>query len=99
MKKGFLKETLNSFKPVIRGVVKSIPFGNIICEIIDNVKGKNIKPEQLAQSETGEIVDVKPHKWRSIILQALIVSGIIYSLYTKQIDINDFINLLTNLLK
>lgn len=96
----FFSELISGFKPIVRGVVKSIPLGNVLIEIIDNAKGKILNPEKIQVNDnTSEVVNTKPHQWRSIIFQLLIVSAIIYALYTRQIDINQFINLIQSLLK
>lgn len=81
----FFKGLLNAFKPAIRGVVKSIPAGNIVVETYKNVKA----------IKDGE---AKPHTWISIVIQALCIGGIFYAFYTKQIDVNQLLSILKQLI-
>ena len=87
MKKGILKA-------VFRGVVKSFPLGNVIIETVNNFKAKpliNIEPRE--QADVIKQIE-KPHNWVSIATQLIIVGAIVYAFATKQIDLNQLINIL-----
>jgi hypothetical protein len=71
-------------KPLFRGVIKSLPFGNVAIEIGDNIK----------KETTGE---PKNHNWVSITIQLLLIGAIVWALLTKQITIETFIDLVNNL--
>ncbi len=82
-RKGFLKAAL-------RGALKSLPFGNVVDEIIQNTKA-NIESEILE----GGIETVKePHNWVSITTQFIIIAAIVYAFITKQIDIETLVKFL-----
>lgn len=81
----FFKGLLNAFKPAVRGIVKSVPAGNIIVETYKNVQA----------IKNGE---AKPHNWVSIIIQSLCIVGIFYAFYTKQIDVNQLLSILKQLI-
>ena len=74
-----MKKILNFLKPVLRGAVKSLPGGNVITEVVDNIK---------AQKED------KPHNWYSITIQVLCIAAIIYAFVSKSITIEDFLRLI-----
>ena len=86
MKKGLLK---NVIAPVVRGVVKSLPFGGIVVESV-----KNIKTE--LENKKDDINQPKelPHNWLSIAIQLIVVAGIVYAFLSKQITIETFLDLL-----
>lgn len=86
MKKGLLKELIG---PVVRGVVKSLPFGGIVVESVKNIKTEidNKKDEVNKPKEL-------PHNWLSIAIQIICVAGIIYAFISKQITIDVFLELL-----
>lgn len=71
----------NVIKPLIRGVVKSLPLGNVAIEVADNVSAQ--------QAENREI----SHSWVSIVIQLICICILLYSFFTKQINSDDFINL------
>lgn len=80
-RKGFLKAAL-------RGMLKSLPFGNVVDEIIQNTKA-NIETEVNKGQEVNE-----PHNWVSIGTQVLIIGCIVYAFASKQITIDELVNLL-----
>ena len=86
MKKGIFK---NILAPVVRGVLKSVPFGSVVVEAT-----KNIQTE--IQNKKDDINQPKelPHNWISIAIQMITVAGIVYALLNKQIDINTFLSLM-----
>ena len=87
MKKGILKA-------VFRGVVKSFPLGNVIIETVNNFKAKpliNIEPRE--QADVIKQIE-KPHNWVSISTQLIIIGAIVYAFATKQIDLNQLIDIL-----
>jgi hypothetical protein len=86
MKKGILKQFI---APVVRGVVKSLPFGGVVVESVKNIQTE-IKNKKDAINQPIDL----PHNWLSIAIQMITVAGILYALLTKQIDINKFIELL-----
>lgn len=65
---------------LVKGALKSVPIVNVIYDIADEVK-KN-KEERKASD------------WLAIVITFLCIAGIIYSLLTKQITIDEFIELL-----
>lgn len=76
--------------PVLRGVLKSVPFGGIVVESINNIKteieNKNI-------TDVSEAKDL-PHNWISITVQILCLLGIVYAFVSKQITIEQFLEYL-----
>jgi len=83
MKKGFLK---TFFKDAIRGLVKSVPFGNTAVSIVDN-----IKHERETSAEINP--DTKPHSWVSIAMQILGILAIGYAFVTKMVTLEDLLSL------
>lgn len=76
-----MKKIFKFIRPLLRGTVKSIPFGNVVIETIDEIKqGK---------------ADV--NKTMEIVVQIAAVTGILYAFFSKQIDINLFIDLLNGI--
>lgn len=87
MKKGLLK---NIFAPVLRGVVKSLPFGSVIVETATNIQTEIQNKNTTDVSESKEL----PHNWVSIAVQLLALIGIVYAFVSKQITIETFLSLL-----
>ena len=77
MKKGFFKELLKS---AFRGGIKSLPGGNVVTEIITNIK---------AAKDAA-----KPHNWYSIAMQVLCIGAIIYAFVSKTITIDELLGYL-----
>ncbi len=74
------------FKAVFRGLIKSLPLGNVATEVIENIQNKN-----------AVITEEKPltqHNWVSIGTQFIIVCVILYSFVTNKISLNDLVSLL-----
>jgi hypothetical protein len=79
-KKNNLKKVFVFLKPILRGAIKSLPFGNAVVEIgesiketVDNVKKDSAKP--------------LTHNWLSIAVQIIGMAVIIYAFFTKAITI------------
>lgn len=72
--------------PIIRGTIKSLPFGNLVYEIAENVKNAK-SPEK---KENG-----LPHSAVSLLAQLVFLSFIIYAFVTKQISIDDIMRYVT----
>lgn len=74
-------------KALFRGVVKSIPAGNVALQLVNNVKheldNKNVinKPD-------------KPHSWISIVTQGICVAAIVYAFVTKTITVEQVLSYL-----
>ena len=78
--KGFLKA-------IFRGAIKSIPGGNVITEILGNIKvGKDN-----ADPNTKSVP--LPHNYYSIAMQVIGTGAIIYAFATKMITLNDLLKL------
>lgn len=81
--------------PIVRGIVKSLPFGNLLYEVGENVAGSVIN--EIAAKENPKLVGadgvIKPHNWVSIFIQFLCIAGIVYAFITKQITIHDVLNM------
>jgi hypothetical protein len=76
-----MKKLLTFVKPVIRGAIKSIPFGNTALEI-----GTSIKE---AVQNKNDINQVTPtHDWKSIITQLAVVGFIVYAFATHMITLD-----------
>jgi tRNA(Arg) A34 adenosine deaminase TadA len=84
MKKGFFKKVA---APVLRGLLKSVPFGGVVVESVNNIK------TELENTKTIEDKPL-PHNWISILVQIASLIGILYALFYKQITIDQFISLL-----
>lgn len=78
------------FRAALRGLLKSLPLGNVADEIIQNTKA-NIESEIL---ENGTQSVKQPHDWISITVQFIGIAAIIYAFLSKQITIDQFIDLL-----
>ena len=83
----FFKNILN---PAVRGLVKQIPIiGTPIAEIVSNASS------MVANSQNPEAPQVElKHKWVSIAVQIGVGSLVFYGLYTKQISLEEIINML-----
>ena len=89
-----LKKFIENFiKPILRGTIKSLPFGNAIIEATDNIKsemtiskGGTPKRAKIIGSEVKA-----PFNWISILIQTALVAVIIYAFVTKQITIEQVI--------
>ena len=84
MKKGFFKKVA---APVLRGLLKSVPFGSVVVESVNNIK---------TEFDNTKTVEDKPlpHNWISITVQLLALLAIVYSFVSKQKTIKQFIDLL-----
>lgn len=76
--------------PVLRGVLKSVPFGGIVVESINNIKTEIENKNTTDVSEAKEL----PHNWISITVQILCLIGIVYAFVSKQITIEQFLEYL-----
>lgn len=78
----------NFLIPALRGVVKSLPMGNAITEVVQNVQDANNKDAPILSKDLQ-------HNYYSIITQILCVGAIIYAFYTHAITIDQLLNLLS----
>lgn len=90
-KKSFIK----TFLTIGRGVLKSLPIGNILVELSQNKKAK-LLAEPIKDENGNEIKPELPHNYISIIIQILCVTAIVYAFVTEKIDIHKLLNLLLN---
>ena len=76
--------------PVLRCVLKSVPFGGIVVESINNIK------TEIENKNTTDVSEAKdlPHNWISITVQILCLIGIVYAFISKQITIEQFLEYL-----
>lgn len=80
----FLKRVFNFLKPVVRGAVKTLPLGGAVIELVDNIT-KEFKG------------DKKKHSYASILIQLTGLGLIVYAFVTKQVTIEDVLQLLNSL--
>lgn len=85
MKGLFLKKLL----AVVRGIFKSLPIGNTINEI-----SQNLKQSEVVLNTEGEPTIKSPHDWLSIGTQLLVIGLIIYSFFNKTITLENLMKLL-----
>lgn len=69
--------------PLVRGTLKTIPFGNLVYEWAENIKAAK-DPEKQGQP--------LPHSPISLLAQTVFLGLIIYAFLTKQITIQDLLN-------
>lgn len=74
----FIKKVLGN--PIIRGTLKSLPFGNLAYEVAEQIKHAT-NPE----TKGGKL----PHSPVSILFQLVFLALIIYAFFTHQITIDD----------
>lgn len=91
MKKGFFKKLLGGiFKsPIVRGLIKSLPFGNVGYEVAENIIGETVN-----QNKADDKDNAKPHSAISLICQIVVLVLIVWAFFTKQITIEDVLNML-----
>ncbi len=79
--KGVVGKILNGIfnNPLSRGIIKSLPFGNVAYEIGENIS--NSKDE-----------NSKSHSAISLAAQIIFLGLIVYAFFTKQITIEDVLN-------
>jgi len=84
MKNKFFKKVA---APVLRGLLKSVPFGGVFVESVKNIK---------TEFDNTKTVEDKPlpHNWISITVQLLALLAIVYAFVSKQITIEQFIDFL-----
>ncbi len=76
----------NIVRPIIRGVLKSIPILNPVIEIIENFKNDAVTK--------NEGLEIKKHNYLSILFQLICVGAVVYAFATKQITVDDVLKLL-----
>ena len=76
-----MKKLLTFVKPVVRGAIKSLPLGNVAVEIAGNIKAN--------KNETA-----KPHNWKSIVTQVIVIGAIVYAFATHLITLDQLIGYL-----
>lgn len=81
IKKRLLKRLLSN--PFIRGTIKSLPVGNLIYEIVDNIK--HYKDPDKAKNPA-------PHSAISLAAQIVFLCLIIYAFATHQLTIDQVLN-------
>lgn len=93
-KKGFFKRMISGIvrSPLVRGIVKSLPFGNVVYEIGENVMGETLN--QTKESEASPDKDTKPHSAISLLCQIVVLGLIVYAFVTKTITIQDVLDIL-----
>jgi len=74
------KKMKEKLKAILRGLVKSVPIGNVLVETIENKK-----------APTSED---KPHNWLSILAQIGGILIIFYMSYKKELPIEQMLELL-----
>lgn len=83
--KRLFKKIGKVIKPILRGALKSIPILNPIIEITENIRS------EVKNQNSGE---VKKHNYISITIQIICVIAIIYAFATKQITVDQLLQLL-----
>lgn len=96
MKKGFLKRLLLGVvrSPVVRGLVKSLPFGNVAYEVGENIIGATVQQSKDGALDNANATSGKPHSAISLICQIAVLGLIVWAFITKQITIEEVLNLL-----
>ena len=74
-----MKKLKSILKPVLRGAIKTIPYGNVAVEFFQNWKAEN----KLGES--------KPHNYVSMVTQILGWSALIYAFYTHVITLDQLL--------
>lgn len=73
--------TRRNLKAVARGTLKSLPYGNSVIEVIDNVK-KELRKDAVA------------HSYISILVQLTMLTLIVWAFVTERINLHAFIDAL-----
>lgn len=77
-----MKKLITFVKPILRGAIKTVPFGNAAIEI-----GTSIK--EAIQSKKDPLNSTTPtHDWKSMLTQVVILGIIVYAFATKMITID-----------
>jgi hypothetical protein len=79
-KKNNLKKVFVFLKPILRGAIKSLPFGNAVVEIGESIK-------ETVDNNTKDSAKPLTHNWISILVQVIGLSVIVYAFITKAITI------------
>ena len=79
-KKNNLKKVFTFLKPILRGAIKSLPFGNVVVEIGESIK-------ETVENNNNDLAKPLTHNWLSIAVQIIGMAVIIYAFFTKAITI------------
>jgi hypothetical protein len=79
-KKNNLKKVFVFLKPILRGAIKSLPFGNAVVEIGESIK-------ETVDNNAKDSAKPLTHNWLSIAVQIIGIAVIIYAFFTKAITI------------
>jgi hypothetical protein len=79
-KKNNLKKVFIFLKPILRGAIKSLPFGNAVVEISESIK-------ETVDNNAKDSAKPLTHNWISIAVQVIGLSVIVYAFITKAITI------------
>ena len=79
-KKNNLKKVFVFLKPILRGAIKSLPFGNAVVEIGESIK-------ETVDNNAKHSAKPLTHNWLSIAVQIIGIAVIIYAFFTKAITI------------
>ena len=91
LQKPFVKNVL---APVVRGVVKQIPFvGTPLMEVISNLTGPKVITVTGTDGKPMNVELPKKHNWVSIIVQSVLAVCVVYAFYTKAITIQEVVAL------
>lgn len=82
-----MKNKFPILSAVFRGVVKSVPMGNVALQAINQVKHELAHKDSIVKPE-------KPHNWLSIATQVICIVAIAYAFATKAITIEQLLSLL-----
>lgn len=82
-----MKKLKEFVKPIIRGAVKTIPFGNLAVEV-----GTSIK-ESIVNKKTDSSKPLT-HDWKSMLIQVVGLAAIVYCFYTKTITIDQLLSMI-----
>ena len=79
-KKNNLKKVFVFLKPILRGAIKSLPFGNAVIEIGESIK-------ETVENNNNDLAKPLTHNWLSITVQIIGLVVIIYAFAIKAITI------------
>ena len=79
-KKNNLKKVFVFLKPILRGAIKSLLFGNAVVEISESIK-------ETVDNNAKDSAKPLTHNWLSIAVQIIGIAVIIYAFFTKAITI------------
>jgi hypothetical protein len=83
--KKVISKTSSIFKPLVTGVLQSVPLGNAVTKVVPAVVA-------MVKGKYSLLPPKEKPEWKAIFIEVIGVSVVIYSFYTHQISVDQLLD-------